>query len=369
MNLQKIFYSIVLLMAFCLGLNSQESSWKNRLYAEVQYHYGFLMPHSEFIAFFVQEHIQGFQVNFGLSTNGEKGWHSSYNYPRLGIGYHRSGLSNPKVYGQMDAVFGYVDRYYLDWERKFNVGNRLSLGGAFVNKKFDLDNNGINMAIGSRLNAYVNYSIETIFRFLPGTELKLGAGITHVSNGNFRQPNKGLNFFTAFTAITYNLNQKVEISQPILSESPARHQFMVFALYGRKQVSRKIGNSYHVTGISGEYARLITGNSWGGAALSIYHDPSLIKELTMNDTIDTRFSDRIRVAINLSYELKMGRVSYVFQPGVYLKNPYKNSGNIVNKLSVRYQVTPKLNAGLTIKAHWFAIADFFEWGIGYRWKN
>jgi hypothetical protein len=369
MNLQKLLFSFILFVVFCSEIYSQDDSWKKRLYTEVQYHYGFLMPHSEFIAFFVKDHIQGFQVNLGLSANGAKDWHHSYNYPRLGIGYHRSGLSNSYIYGQMDAVFGYVDRYYLNWNRKFNFGNKLSLGGAFVNKKFDLENNGTNMAIGSRLNAYVNYSIETIYKLFPGAELKLGAGITHVSNGNFSQPNKGLNFFTAFTAVTYNFNQQVIKTEPLQNESTARHQFMVLALYGRKQVSRKINNSYNVSGISGEYARLITGNSWGGVAMSLYHDPSLEKELSINDTITTRFSDRIRIALNLSYELKMGRLSYVFQPGVYLKNSYKISGNISNKLSVRYQLTPTLNAGMTIKAHWFAIADFFEWGIGYRWKK
>lgn len=364
-------YIIVFVFVFMGSsrLWSQEDSWLKRLYVEGNYHYGFLMPHSDYIAFFVKEHIQGFQLNIGLQTNGEKRWHQSYNFPRMGIGYYRSGLSNKNVYGEVNALFAYVDRYYLNWNKKINFGNRLSFGAAYVNKKFDLEENSTNLAIGSRLNAYINYSVEAGFRLFPKTELKIGGGISHVSNGNFQQPNKGLNFFTVFTGLTYSLNEEIKLSSPEAKEDNSKHQFLLMTSYGRKQISRKIDNSYSVIGVSGEYSHLLTGNSWGGAALNIYHDPSLEKELALSDTLNTNFSHRIRVALNLVYELKMGRISYVFQPGIYLRNPYKLSGVISNRISVRYQLTSQWNAGITIKAHWFAIADVFEWGIGYRWRK
>ncbi len=327
------------------------------------------MPHRDYISFFVREHIQGFQVNAGLFTNGRKNWHKSYNYPQLGIGWHHSGLANHDVYGTMNAIYGYVDRYYLNRKRRFNFGNKLSLGGAFINKKFDLETNGTNLAIGSKLNAYVSYSFESSFRISPNIDMKLGAGITHVSNGSFRQPNKGLNFLTSFTGFSYSFNKNISVEPLELEEDSSKHQFLVVACLGYKQISRKYDNSYLVEGISGEYAHVINGNSWGGAAITIYHDPSLKKEIWMDDTIRSKFNDNIRVALNLSYELKMGHISYVFQPGVYLKNSYKKPGVISNRLSVRYQFTDRMCASFTIKAHWFAIADFFEWGIGYRWEK
>jgi hypothetical protein len=350
-------------------LIAQNSSWCDRLYLDAGYQYGFLMPHRDYISFFVKEHIQGFQVNAGLFTNGRKSWHKSYNYPQLGVGYHYSGLANPDVYGHLNAVYGYVDRYYLNRKHRFNFGNKLSLGGAYINKKFDLETNGTNLAIGSRLNAYVNYSFETTFRVAPLIDFKLGGGITHVSNGSFKQPNKGLNFLTAFSGFSYSFNKNMSIEPLALQEDSSKHQFLIMASLGYKQISRKYENSYMVEGISGEYAHLITGNSWGGAAITFYYDPSLKKEIWIDDTITSKFKDNIRVALNLSYELKMGRISYVFQPGVYLKNSYKKPGGISNRLSVRYQLSNKLSASFTIKAHWFAVADFFEWGIGYRWKK
>jgi len=355
-------------MGSFISIKAQEP-WVKRLYFETNYHYGFLLPHSEFIKYFVEKHIQGFQVNVGLMANGEKAWHQSYNFPRLGIGYQRSGLGNDKIYGHFDAVFAYVDRYYLNWQNRFNIGNRLSFGGAYVSKKFDLEKNGTNLAIGTNINAYVNYSIESLIQVSPNIEFKLGAGITHISNGNFKQPNKGLNSFTAFSGITYSINKPKYLKVNSEKNDSSKHQFLVMACYGRKQISRKYDYNYSVIGLSGEYSHIIVGNSWGGAALTVYHDPSLTKELALNDTINAGYSDKIRITFNLVYELKMGKVSYVFQPGIYLKNSFKKNGSISNRIAVRYQINENWNAGLTIKAHWFAIADFFEWGIGYNWEK
>lgn len=366
-------YRYLLLLLGCISWNGfgQNVHWTNRLYAESNYHYGFLMPHTDFISFFVQKHIQGMQFNVGILTNGEKSWHHSYNYPLLGIGYHRSSLANNNVYGHFDALFAYVDRYYLNWNKRFNFGNRLSFGAAYINKKFDLESNGTNLAIGSNVNVYINYSLETILRITPRLNYKLGAGITHVSNGNMQQPNKGLNIFTVFTGLNYSFNKPNYLVNSLAPESSetSKHQYNLWFSFGRKQISRKYDETYSVASVSGEYLHVIKGNSWGGAAVSLYFDPSLPREIELTDTVATNFSDKLRVTLNLMYELKMGKISYVFQPGVYLKNPYKKSGSISNRLSIRYQINPTLSAGITIKAHWFAIADLFEWGIGYKWNK
>lgn len=365
MRRRLIFFVFLL----CSTVSAQDSSWKDRLMWEGNYHYGFIMPHSEYIAFFVREHIQGFQFNVGLWTKGDKPWHQSYNFPRFGVGYYRSGLSNRDVYGELNAVFAYVDRYYLNRQRRFNFGNRLSFGIGLISKHFDLEKNSTNLAIGSKINAYINYSLETSFRIFPKTNLKWGAGITHVSNGNYRQPNKGLNFFTCFTGVAYTFNAPAVINNPGREETNSQNRFLFLTSFGIKQISRKLNASYPVSGVSGEYTHLITGNSWGGAALTAYYDPSLVKELSLPDTVNSGLTDRMRITLNLVYELKMGKISYVFQPGIYLKNPVKQSGMISNKISVRYQINPRWIAGVSVKAHWFAIADLFEWGIGYCWEK
>lgn len=351
-------------------LSAQYQNLKNKLSVECNYHYGFVMPHSEYISYFVEKHIQAFQINIGLNTQGNKPWHQSYNNPQFGLGYVYSGLSNDKVYGKMQAIFIYTDRYYLPHEKRVNFGNRLALGVAMVSKHFDINTDPVNLAIGSKFNAYVNYSIETTCRLFPKAYLKVGLGLTHISNGSFAQPNKGLNMVTGFTGLVYNFSSQVNtIKNSGLLLDTLHNQFYVSLIAGRKQISRRYNYSYTVEGICGEYLHHITGNSWGGASLSLYYDPSLVKELELTDSIRRDNSHNIRLSLNIAYELKMGRISYVFQPGFYIINPFEKTGIINNKLAVRYQISNNLVAGVAIKAHWFAIADFFEWSIGYRWKT
>ena len=365
------FLNIAFLLLFSLLFvpsKAQQTSFKDRLYFEADANYGFVMPHLKEISYFIVDHVKGYQFNIGLITNGEKKWQTYYNYPRLGIGFYHSGLGNNDVYGQVNALYGYFDRYFWGINRKFNLGNRLAFGLSYITKKYDLQDNYFDIAIGSHVNVYINYSLEGTVKITLQMQFKLGLGMMHVSNGRFKEPNKGLNLITSFVGLQYSLSEpsKTILSEPKENDEPGKNQIIAMASIGEKQISRKYDYSYWPKALSAEYAHKISRTSWVGAALTTYYDPSLKMELEMEgDTVKT--SDNIRIALNLSYELKMGRFSCVFQPGVYLKNAYTKPGSISNRIGLRYQVNHRWLAGVTIKAHWFAIADYVEFGVGYRW--
>jgi hypothetical protein len=352
-----------------LWLCAQDDTWKDRLYFEGELHYGFVMPHIKPIAYFITDHVRGYQFNIGLIANGSKKWHKYYNYPRYGLGFYHSGLGNDNIYGNVSALFGYFDRYFFRLNSRFNLGNRISFGVSYVNKKYDLRDNYFDVAIGSKINVYISYCLEGLIRVSPLVDAKFGLGMTHVSNGRFQEPNKGLNLITSFAGIQYSLKDP---SLSLLTESndteePGKNQWMVMGAFGNKQISRKYNYTFLPIALSTEYARKISRTSFLGLAFTTYYDPSLKKEIELEgDTAGV--GDNIRISLNLSYELKMGRFSYVFQPGFYLKNSYTKPGTINNRIGLRYQLGHHLLAGVTIKAHWFAIADFIEWGIGYRWN-
>ncbi|HEY4787674.1 MAG TPA: acyloxyacyl hydrolase, partial [Bacteroidales bacterium] len=298
----------------------------------------------------------------------EKKWNNYYNYPRLGIGFYHSGLGNNEIFGQVNAVFGYFDRYFFPLNSRFNLGNRISFGVSYITKKFDLDNNYFDVAIGSNLNVYINYCLEGLVRVSPQMQMKLGLGMTHVSNGRFREPNKGLNLVTSFVGIQYSLSNpsKFILAQPKETDEPGKNQLILMGITGEKQISRRYSYSFWPTALSTEFAHKISRTSWLGAALTVYNDPSLKKEIEL-DGDTARKGDDLRITLNASYELKMGRFSTLFQPGIYLKNGYTKPGMISNKIGLRYQLNRHWLTSVAIKAHWFAIADFIEFGVGYRW--
>lgn len=353
---------------FCICIISgQEGKWTDRLYAEANVHYGFIMPHHTFIYYCLEDHIRGFQFNIGLHTNGEKLWQQQYNYPGIGIGFYHSNLGNDDIFGKINALFFYVDRYYFKVNKRFNLGNRISFGMSHITKKYDLQTNHFDYAIGTKFNVYLNYSLEFLYQFTPKSQFKLGFGLSHTSNGHFRDPNKGLNIATSLFGYTYSFKNPVYpvVPKDIETEGQNKNQVIFSGIYGMKEISLRYNDMYYVTAFSTEYERKIFRNFWIGGALTFYYDPSVKKEIEI-DYGPTSESDKIRYTFNLSYELRMGRLSYILQPGIYIRNKYPKAGRISNRIGIRYQVSNRIIASVAIKAHWFAIADFTEWSAGYK---
>jgi hypothetical protein len=361
----------ILFLTACLNFDgiSQEISWKDRLYVETEGHYGFVVPHHNFIAYFITDHVRGFQVNVGLHTNGEKNWQQYYHMPNIGLGFYHSGLGNKEVFGEVNALFCYVERFFLNEDKRFNFGNRISFGLDYINKKYDINQDNFDVAIGSHINVFLNYSLEIKARLSPQLNLKFGAGFSHTSNGNIKSPNKGLNLFTSFVGIQYSFKPWHVQPRLLLTETEeSKNKFLLSLAFGKKQVDSYVNKTIIPLAVSGEYGRKVSRTGWLGSSLNIYNDPSIKKKMeSLGDTAS--YADNIRITLNLSYEIFMGRLSYVFQPGIYLKNNYKVNGLISNRIGLRYKLTDHLITGVTIKAHWVAVADFIEFGVGYQWHK
>jgi hypothetical protein len=305
----------------------------------------------------------------GIYTTGKKLWHRYYNYPTIGVGFHHSTLGNDAIYGHMNAIYLFTNRYFGNNNNVINFGNRISLGACMVNKYYNLYSDPFNMALSTKINIYINYSLETDIRLFPKTDLKLGIGISHISNGNIKEPNKGINFITSFVGLKYSISNPKNIrnTNPYVKPDSTKNQFVITGSFGLKSTSRFTNSSYSVYALSAEYSRKVSRTGWIGLVLTNYYDNSLKQELeTENPSYIYKNTDRIRTALNLSYEMKMGNLSYLLQPGIYLKNKYTHIGNISNRFGIRYYFPKGITANFMVKAHWVAIADVIEWGIGYK---
>jgi hypothetical protein len=349
---------------------SQILNIKKRLYIESSYNYGFVAPHHDFMSYFITDHVRGYQVNVGIHTFGDKPWHRYFNYPDLGLGFYHSGLGNNLVYGKMNALYFYTDRMFLNKDNKVNFGNKISLGLSYINKCFNLYENNFDLAIGSKVNAFIRYEIEIVAQIGKQTQGKLGLGLTHTSNGNFRQPNKGLNIVSSLVSVQYSFSGQYKKVNPIKSTpDTCRHLFSIYTAFGYKALSRFSNSSYPVYALSVEYGHYISKTGCLGMALTGYKDLSLQKEQHIDSKYSASSWDNYRLVINLSYEMKMGKLGYVFQPGIYLKNSFRESGNLSNRTGLRYYFKNGLVTGVLIKAHWPAVADVIEWTIGYQLKK
>ncbi|NOU17698.1 MAG: hypothetical protein HOO91_09075 [Bacteroidales bacterium] len=373
MRIRKTIIAFTILLISNQQGISQNLLSKKQLYIEGLYHYGFVAPHHDYMAYFINEHVQGFQINLGISTIGNKYWNKYYNYPRIGIGYYHSGLGNRYIYGLLNAGYLYVDRSFFNLSNRFNLGNRISFGLGHISKRFDLYSNNYNTVIGSKLNVFIQYNIEGAVKITPLVQMKMGLSLIHSSNGSIHEPNIGFNVVTSSIGLQYSLTNQVyniKKESPISLDS-SKIQFIASVAFGWKSISRFHSYEYPVYAISCEYSKKISSTGWLGLAITGYLDRSIKKEFEIQLVPDSTFksSDYYSIALNPSYEMKMGRLSFLFQPGVYLKHSVKEYGLITNRIGLRYNFRNNIAVGIAIKTHWLAKADIVEWSIGYRWKK
>lgn len=365
---KNIIFFIYSFLLFAENSLSQEQSFYNRLNLSVEPRYGFVAPHHDYMAYFLEKNISSLQLNVGLSTFGNKNWQKSFNYPQIGIGYYTSGLGNDKIYGKMNALYLFVDRKFFPIHYRLNIGNRMAFGLSHISKQYDKYSNPYNMAIATPVNVFIQYDLISYFRVTPTLNIRLNLGFTHASNGSVKEPNKGFNIITTGIGFQYCFSDERGLmnASSVDEDDFNEHQFNIGIISGYKSISRFDNSVYPIAGLSAEYLYRLSSTTLLGAELTGYWDSSIKDEFRNEADSTYRKVDNICMAVNPIYMLRMGRVFFSFQPGIYLKNSFKPYGVVSNKVGLRYLIVPNLYLSMSIKAHWLAKADFIEFGVRYN---
>ena len=242
----------------------QVTALEKDFFMEGSYQYGYLLPHKDYLAFFVHEPVQSFQVAFGKVVSGDKAWHQLYNYPSFGLGYYQSSLGNNKIYGHLHSLYFFVDRYYFDVNSRFNIGNRFDFGLAYATRFYDQYTNPYNLALGSRFNVYARLCFEASYWATPKVRILAGAGFSHTSNGSFRKPNAGMNYLTASASLQYHFKKMSKRPrQPFIDADSSKNEFIVLTSIGRKDISRFDNKIFPVYAVNLAYNRnYILADTW-----------------------------------------------------------------------------------------------------------
>lgn len=374
LRVKQIIISLPLIFTFTILTAqftfSQENPLAKRLVLSVEPRYGFIAPHHDYMQYFLEKHVSGFQLNVGLLTPGNKQWHRDYNYPQVGAGIYHSNLGNNKIFGKLTGLYLYIDRRFLPINHRFNIGNKLSFGVSHITKHYDVNSNPYDVVVSTPINVFIQYDLVGYYRLSPNLNMRLFLGFTHASNGNIKEPNKGFNIVTTSLGLQYAFSDERKIIIKDALPEPSyenRSKFYLGIISGRKSTSRFDNQLYYAAGISAEYQRVVSTSSLIGLETTAYWDDSMEKEFEMDNNEESfKRSDHINVTVNPLYALVLGKILITFQPGLYIKCSYGPYGFWSNKIGIRYSITPKLQAGMAIKAHWVAQADFVEFGIKYN---
>ncbi len=358
------FLIIVFIVAFRVGHGQQSFGFNENLFLEVDYGYGTLMPHHNSIKYFLEDRIQTFDVKLSKLTYGNKYWNQLYRFPNYGIGYYRSNLGNDKIYGYANGFYAFFKAPVFGKSDGFNLSSQFAFGMAYITKIFDTETNYQNLAIGSHLNIFLDFSLHSAIPLTRRLALTNQIRFTHFSNGKITSPNKGLNLLSGSIGLQYQLSN--ELKTRIINELPVIHKKNNYSLIyaaGIKTISRYAPGNFFASSLIFDFNRNYSLKGRWNVGADIFYDDSN-KEKALKYEGETSDMDPFLFGIHAGHDLVAGDLSLVINLGGYVYAPVEQLAPIYSRIGLRYRIKNKIIANLTLKSHW-AKASFVEWGVGY----
>lgn len=367
MGFVKKIVGILLMGLLPCVMQAQDLRPANDFLVSGQGHYGYIISHRNSMRNLIKGHIYGGELNYIFRTNGTKTWHQLHNYPEIGLCFLHLNLGNPVQLGNLEALYPYANLRLNKIDKKVGLNLRLGVGLCYVTKPFDRITNHQNGAIGSHFNGFVNLRLSWYAMLSEAWRIEGGVGLTHASNGAIETPNLGLNMPTLNLGISYafgNKNYNLR-RDSIIPPADKKWECMLLAVAGLKQLEEPGGKEYMAYGLQTNFYKVLNHKNKLGGGLELTYNTAT-KQLWANDSVNTSaFGDIAQLGTKVSYSFNMSRFSLPVDFGVYVYKKQPVNGLFFHRIGVRYLASKHLILNITLLTH-FAKADYFEWGIGYK---
>jgi hypothetical protein len=215
--------------------------------------------------------------------------------------------------------------------------------------------------------------------------LKAGLTTTHFSNGGFKVPNAGINVLGARAELQYLFKERPGIIYRDIPEYQREWEWIALIAPSRRQLGYEFVTpssdtivwtmNYRSLNFSSTLNRQISHKVKFGVGTDIcYNEAYGADIIVVNSTLSKapfERMDKILVGAYGSFELLLGKVSLIFQPGYYLYKKEVEEHNIPSayqRIGIKYHIGSHLIAGISIRGIYFSKAEFIEWTMGYRIK-
>lgn len=311
----------------------------------------------------------------------------TYNGVYQGVGLVYQSFDEPRLLGNPVSIYVFQGARLLKFNPRFSFNYEWDFGLSFGWKPYNIDNNVNNIAIGSRINAYMNLNFYLNYKLASDLDLISGVSVTHFSNGNTKYPNAGLNTIGLRVGLVYNFSRQGNdlaakgLFRPVAPKFPQHFSYdcVLFGSWRRKGVF--VGNeriaSPHQYLVSGfNFAPMYNfgytfraGMSLDGVydqSANIYSDPYIVS--TEPDFHKPSFDKQLALGISARTELVMPyfRVNVGLGTNFVGKQDQKGTYQVL-ALKIETSKSSFLHIGYNLKD--FHIPNFLMLGIGYRFHD
>lgn len=366
-RLKRAFFLSVMIPLFSLmGFKTAVAQYKWATGA--MYYPGFLYAHTD-DARNLESHIQGFELSLARIDNRDKYWNRFYKNAEVGYNFVYIDLGQPKLTGKVYAL-GANFKFRIAGKGKNYLALRLGTGIGYLTRKFDFYTNRQNMAIGSHWNGNIQLGLIYQTKLSERLSLKTGLGLTHYSNGSVSTPNLGINMPSLFLGFQMGCGKvDAKMADSLNAFRPVLKRHQVLVNYGYKEKFIANPRQFHIVSIGYRWLKTLTPVRRWYLGADLVWDPTHPYShflSTSNPRVGIDNSTELGILIGHRYDI--GRFAMLTDVGFYILNPYQTKYFSYQRIGFRYELTKDWFLNGTLKVH-YGTADYFEWGVGYKFSR
>lgn len=323
--------------------------------------HGFFMPHRESLPQLLTGHANGFTLSYSRQVDGTLDWHHHFRAPERGIAFMALDMGNREELGSIYSIYPYFDIPLIPSTRSGSLGIRFGIGIAYLDKRFDREENFFNQAIGS----HINYSIVLGLRYrhvVNRWRIEGGLSMNHASNATIQLPNLGVNVTTADLRVAFRLNREKRDFEIDSKRNWNKSKELWIGIAGGLRESNAFTHIKHPL----QELRLTQYKRFSPKCTYL-----LGVDLTHNKASYQELDEPVNFGLNVmllglsaGIGLEFGRSRLFFQQGIYLHQGKQELGGLYHRVGGTWRVADRWALELTMKTH-FARADYLALGFAY----
>lgn len=352
-------------MGNAASTQAQGTFFENR-WMQIEAQHGFILPEYSNLNYLVQKPVQSLNLSLWKPASGTSYWEAVWGYPDFGVNLFYTTLGNDSINGREWALYPFV-RFHILQKKRWGIFQQMGIGAGYVTRKFDLNDNYLNITTGSHLNIHFNFRVGVQVQLNSRMQWRASLNFDHFSNGNSREPNLGLNSICASTGLAVRLGASRSRGVPEFPPHEKKQRLEVTARIGGKRARALVSEYFYTGSLSLEWLRSSFRAVHFGVGADAFFDSSTEAEMKAANSGPYKPIYDFQTGIHLTQAFIYNRVQVSLQEGLYLGLRYRVKPHpIYTRLAVTYRITDHVAVNMAMKSH-LHVLDYPEIGFGYRW--
>ncbi|MCE5345413.1 MAG: acyloxyacyl hydrolase [Bacteroidales bacterium] len=336
------------------------------VHAGFQAHYGFIIPHSKVIESVSHTNPYGFEISLNKLHTTFKQWQvfNAYWISGLQTGYFN--FQNPDILGSVYDITIFAEPV-VSHRRNYLFSICGGTGLSYHTRFYDKLENPLNQFFSTRLAFPLFVGLRLKYRLAERTYFTISGYYNHISNGGLKQPNKGMNFPTLALGLEHFHSNVPELNHNYTSGQVVPKPGISLLIQTLSAIKILEGTEVFPEKLVFIYGFQIKVSK----QIKSYYALNLGSEMVFDDYIKETIKreqtglDHKRFALTAGQDFLLGKVIFTQNLGFYIYSPYKARNPVYEKYELAYKFSPKLIAGVYLKAH-MQVAEMMGLSFSYR---